>query len=79
MKLISNNKADSFPELMIEDEIVEFLRIPEISKAGNHGHVIENLKRMHGLPCIHISKQPLYPLAAVRQWIDEKLAKEQSR
>jgi hypothetical protein len=75
----NNIKSDSFPELMTEDELIQFLRIPIISKAGNHKNVIENLKRIHDLPCIHISKQPLYPLSAVRKWIDEKWQKESRR
>ncbi len=75
----NNIKSDSFPELMTEEELVRFLRIPIISKAGNHKNVVENLKRMHDLPCIHISKQPLYPLPAVRKWIDEKCEKESQR
>jgi hypothetical protein len=57
---------------MTEEELVRFLRIPEISKAANHKHVIENLKRMHNLPCIHISRQPLYPLEAIKKWVKEK-------
>lgn len=69
--------AGCFSELMTEDELVDFLRIPVVSSATNYGHVIENLKRMHDLPCIHICKKPLYPLNAVREWIDNKLMKEQ--
>lgn len=64
-------------ELMTEEELVVFLRIPLISKANNYHNVIENLKRMHGLPCIHICKQPLYPVEAIRRWIEDKLLKEQ--
>jgi len=64
-------------ELMTEEEVAAFLRIPSVSKADNYGNVIENLKRMHDLPCIHICKKPLYPLNAVRKWIEEKLLKEQ--
>lgn len=89
--LQENNKQDSntftnlvvppddakVQELMTEEEVVAFLRIPLISKANNYGNVIENLKRMHDLPCIHICKKPLYPLNAVRKWIEEKLLKEQ--
>ncbi len=67
------------PELMTEEELIRFLRIPLISKAEDYGNVIENLKRMHNLPCIHISKKPLYPLNAIRKWIDEKLLTEQKR
>ena len=47
------------PELMTEEELIRFLRIPLISKSEDYVNVIENLKRMHNLPCIHICKQPL--------------------
>lgn len=67
------------PELLTEAEVIRLLRVPEISKAGNYGYVIENLKRMHDLPCIHICKKPLYPLEAVRKWLENKLTKEQKR
>lgn len=65
------------PYLMTEDELIRFLRIPAVSKAEDYHNVIENLKRMHDLPCIHICKQPLYPLEAIRKWIEDKLLKEQ--
>ena len=42
------------PELLTEAELIEFLRIPEISKAKNYHNVIYNLKRFHDLPRIHI-------------------------
>jgi len=64
---------------MTEAELVDFLRIPEVSKANNHSNVIENLKRMHGLPCIHLCKQPLYPRNAIRRWVNDKLARENQR
>lgn len=64
------------PQLLTEDELIRFLRIPEVSKAKDHHHVIENLKRMHDLPCIHICKKPLYPFEAVRRWVLEKVRKE---
>ena len=76
MKTETNNNTDSFPELMTEEELAHYLRLPEISKAGNHHNTIENLKRMHGLPCIHLCKKPIYPLVAVQRWIGEKLEKE---
>ena len=72
----SNNNSESFRELMTQDELIKFLRIPEVSKAANHKNVIANLKRMHGLPCIHISRQPLYPREAIRKWIEEKMSSE---
>lgn len=65
------------PELLTEEELIVFLRIPHISKAKDCHNVIENLKRMHNLPCIHICKQPLYPLRAILRWVEEKLLKEQ--
>jgi hypothetical protein len=65
------------PYLLTEDELIRFLRIPAVSKAEDYHNVIENLKRMHDLPCIHICKQPLYPLEAIRKWIEDKLLKEQ--
>lgn len=60
------------PELLTEDELVVFLRIPEVSKSEDYHNVIENLKRMHDLPRIHICGKPLYPLEVIRQWIREK-------
>lgn len=68
-----------FPELMTETELTHFLRIHDVSGGANPHHVVENLKRFHQLPCIHISKRPLYPLAAVRRWVEDKLVKEGAR
>lgn len=75
----SNRQVDSFPELMTEQELIQFLRIPLVSKANNHKNVVENLKRMRGLPCLHISKQPLYPRNAIRRWIQDEVKKEQGK
>ncbi len=72
----SNKGCVVWPELLTEAELIRYLRIPEVSNASDYGNVIDNLKRVHGLPCIHISKQPLYPLEAIRQWVQEKTAKE---
>jgi hypothetical protein len=65
-----------FPELMTEDELIEFLRIRQISKATDHHNVISHLKRCYNLPCIHICGQPLYPIEAIRTWIRTKTEKE---
>ena len=75
--VLPDGNGGYMPDLMTEEELIRFLRIPLISKANNYNNVIENLKRMHDLPCIHICKKPLYPLNAVRKWIEEKLLKEQ--
>ena len=78
MKPVGSNNSNNF-ELMTEEELIRFLRIPLISKAEDYGNVIENLKRMHDLPSIHICNQPLYPIEAIRRWIEDKLLKEQKK
>ena len=67
------------PDVMTQEELIRYLRIPDVSKSQNPANVVANLVRVHGLPCIHICRQPLYPLNAVRQWVREKVAKEQSQ
>lgn len=74
--MTTENNNNLFPDLLTEKELIEFLRIPEVSKSQDHHNVIENLRRMHGLPCIHICRQPLYPIEAVRKWIQEKIILE---
>lgn len=58
--------------LMTEEELIKFLRIPEVSSSKDYHNVIENLKRMHDLPRIRICGKPLYPRQAVLKWIDGK-------
>ena len=41
--------GDNSFELMTESEVIQFLRIPEISNSKDHHNVIENLKRVRGL------------------------------
>lgn len=60
------------PELLTEDELIRFLRIPEISVASDYHNVIENLKRMHHLPRIYMCGKPLYPRTAIMEWIRER-------
>ncbi len=57
------------PDVMTEEEVIRFLRIPEVSKSRDHRNVIANLKRMHDLPRIHLCGKTLYPLDAVKDWI----------
>ena len=66
------------PTLLTEDELIKFLRIPQISKAKNYHNVIAHLKRYRKLPCIHLCRQPLYPVQAILRWIEEKTQKEMS-
>ena len=50
MKPKDNNNFYGFRELLTEEELILFLRIPEVSKAKNYHFVVENLKRMRDLP-----------------------------
>ena len=59
-------------ELMTESEVIQFLRIPEISNSKDYHNVIENLKRVRGLPRIHICGKTLYPRKAIKEWIEKK-------
>jgi hypothetical protein len=66
----------NFPELMTESELIQYLRIPELSSSKSHHNVIEHLKRFRGLPRIHICNKALYPKRAIQSWIDEQTSKE---
>jgi hypothetical protein len=57
------------PTIMTEEELIRFLRIPEISSASNHRNVIENLKRKHGLPRIYLCGRAVYPTDSVKKWL----------
>ena len=74
-----NQSVKSIDDILTEKELITFLRIPEISNSKNYHNVIENLKRIHNLPCIHLCNKSLYPLSAVRRWLEEKVLKEQKR
>ena len=65
--------------LLTEDELIKFLRIPQVSKAKNYHNVIAHLKRYRNLPCIHLCRQPLYPVQAILRWIEEKTQNEMYR
>ncbi|MFC1737957.1 hypothetical protein ACFL1G_02775 [Planctomycetota bacterium] len=64
-----NIETKTYPDLMTEAELIEYLRIPEVSRSDNFHNVIENLKRMRDLPRMHICSKALFPLKAVRDWI----------
>jgi hypothetical protein len=57
------------PTIMTEEELIRFLRIPEISSASDYHHVIENLKRKHSLPRIHLCGKTVYLTDSVKQWL----------
>ena len=60
------------PQLMTHDELVRFLRIPEISAAKDQRNVIEHLKRFRDLPRIRVCNKVLYPTKAIRRWIEKE-------
>ena len=60
------------PQLMTQNELVQFLRIPEISAAKNQHNVIEHLKRYRKLPRIRLCNKTLYPLDAILKWIENE-------
>jgi len=61
-------------ELMTESEVIQFLRIPELSSSKDYHNVIEHLKRVRGLPRIHICRKALYPRKAVLQWVERQIS-----
>ena len=68
----SNGGFTPCPELLTEADLIIFLRIPEISKANDYSNVIDNLKRMHDLPRLHLCGKTLYPTREIMKWITEK-------
>ena len=60
------------PELLTEQELISFLRIPEISRSKDYHNVVEHLKKVRGLPRIHISHKVLYPKKAVLDWVERE-------
>jgi len=58
--------------LMTEAELIQFLRIPEISGSSDYHNVIEHLKRVRGLPRIHICRKALFPRRAILEWVEKE-------
>lgn len=67
-----NIENKTYPDLMTEQELIEYLRIPEVSKATKYKNVISHLKRMRDLPRIHLCSKALYPLKAVQEWVNRQ-------
>ena len=59
------------PTVMTEEELIRFLRIPEISNARSHRNVIENLRRTRGLPRIHLCGKTVYLTDSVKAWLED--------
>ena len=69
-ELLSN--GTSGPDLMTEQELVQFLRIPQVSTAADHANVIRNLIRMRNLPRIQICNKLLFPKKAILEWLESE-------
>ena len=67
--------ADGKPDLMTEEELIEFLRIPSVTTATDYHNVIYNLIRFRDLPRIQISRKLLFPRKAILKWINEQTIK----
>ncbi len=67
MSLLPNQSV-----LMTETELIQFLRIPEISDSKDYHNVIEHLKRYRDLPRIHICNKILFPKNAILKWIEKE-------
>jgi len=68
-----STKIDNNSELMTESEVIQFLRIPEISNSKDYHNVIEHLKKIRDLPRIHICRKALFPKKAILEWIEKQL------
>ena len=68
-----STKIDDFSDLMTEPEVIQFLRIPEISNSKDYHNVIEHLKKIRDLPRIHICRKALFPKKAILEWIEKQL------
>jgi hypothetical protein len=67
------SRIDNSFELMTESEVIQFLRIPEISNSKDYHNVIEHLKKIRDLPRIHICRKALFPKKAILEWIEKQL------
>ena len=71
----SINYFSDVPDLMTEDEVISFLRIPEVSTAKDYHNVILNLIRMRDLPRIELCGRLLFPQKAILEWIQNETIK----
>lgn len=71
--LSHSDRCVSSPVVMTEEELIRFLRIPEITTATNQRNVIENLKRKHGLPRIHLCGKTVYLTDSVKAWLQQRV------
>ena len=61
------------PTVMTEEELIRFLRIPELSDSTDYRNVVQNLKRVHSLPRIHLCGKTVYLTDSVRYWLQQRV------
>ena len=62
----------NLPDLLTIDEVIQVLRIPQLSSSKDHHNVVKNLIRMRDLPRIKICNKLLFPKKAVLEWIEKE-------
>ena len=67
--LHSDSCPNGYQDLLTEQELIHYLRIPTISNSQSHHNVIKNLIRMRDLPRISICNKLLFPKQAILEWI----------
>jgi len=70
-----SNPNGAFPDLMTENELSQYLRLPLVSSSTNYHNVITNLIRFRKLPRLHIGKKILFPRKAIQDWIEKETVK----
>ena len=63
------HNGTAVPDLMTEQELVQFLRIPMISKSTDYSNVIKNLIRFRDLPRVEVCNRLLFPKQAILEWV----------
>ena len=72
VKLSYHLDLTNLPDLLTTEEVIQVLRIPQLSTATDHHNVIKNLIRMRDLPRIQICNKLLFPKKAVLDWIEKE-------
>jgi len=72
VKLSCNLDLTNLPDLLTIDEVIQVLRIPQLSTASDYHNVIKTLIRFQDLPRIKICKKRLFPKKAILEWIEKK-------
>ena len=75
IKLSCSLDLTNLPDLLTIDEVIQVLRIPQVSTSKDYHNVVKNLIRFRDLPRIQICKKLLFPKKAVLEWIEKELVK----